>query len=141
MSVEPDLFGNIPALIGRLNDEINEFEQTDFDLLSDLRDVLRVIYAKQQMDAVIHPDADPKLTELIKLYDEAPADAAFEGTHPIVLLALERDTWMKRLNKVISLVNKQAKDEGLWFKSQYVSEAYLQDALRELHALIEGKTA
>lgn len=31
------------------------------------------------------------------------------------------------------LVDTQAEDEGLWFDAQYVTEAYLQRALRELH--------
>ena len=42
------------------------------------------------------------------------------------------------LKKLKKLVDKQAKDEGLWFKAKYVTEAYLQNALRELHAAIEG---
>ena len=37
-----------------------------------------------------------------------------------------------------NLVNAQAEDEGLWFQAPTASEAYLQQALRELHALIEG---
>lgn len=37
-----------------------------------------------------------------------------------------------------ALVNEQAEDEGLWFKAEYITEAYLQQALRKLHALIEG---
>lgn len=32
---------------------------------------------------------------------------------------------------------KQAEDEGLWFESMTVTEAYLQRALRELAAAIE----
>lgn len=35
------------------------------------------------------------------------------------------------------LVAQQAEDEGLWFVAQYASEAYLQQALRELHSVIE----
>ena len=40
-----------------------------------------------------------------------------------------------------ALVNKQAEDEGLWFGAQYASEAYLQAALRELHAAVETRSA
>lgn len=36
-----------------------------------------------------------------------------------------------------NLVNQQAEDEGLWFVAQYASEAYLQAALRKLHAYVE----
>ncbi len=32
-----------------------------------------------------------------------------------------------------ALVNEQAEDEGLWFRAVYVSEAYLQQALRLIH--------
>jgi hypothetical protein len=35
------------------------------------------------------------------------------------------------------LVLKQAEDDGLWFSPQYASEAYLQQALRELAYVIE----
>ena len=36
------------------------------------------------------------------------------------------------------VVAKQAKDEGLWFEAQYITEEYLQIALRLLHAVIEN---
>ncbi len=41
------------------------------------------------------------------------------------------------------LVNKQAEDEGLWFVAQTAPEGYLQQSLRELHAVVEAdaKTA
>lgn len=35
------------------------------------------------------------------------------------------------------LVAKQAEDEGLWFQATTAAEAYLQQELRRLHALIE----
>jgi len=37
------------------------------------------------------------------------------------------------------LVNQQAEDEGLWFDAKLAPEAYLQQALRKLHTVIEGK--
>jgi hypothetical protein len=37
----------------------------------------------------------------------------------------------------LDLVRKQAEDDGLWFVAEYASEAYLQAALRELHAAVE----
>ena len=37
----------------------------------------------------------------------------------------------------LQIVNRQAEDEGLWFIAQTAPEAYLQRALRELHAAIE----
>lgn len=41
---------------------------------------------------------------------------------------------IKQLKK---LVSDQADDDGLWFIARYISEAYLQAALRKLHAAIE----
>lgn len=38
---------------------------------------------------------------------------------------------------VRELVGHQVEDEGLWFKPQYITEDYLQKALRELHAIID----
>jgi len=35
------------------------------------------------------------------------------------------------------LVQDQAEDEGLWFIAKYITEAYLQRALRELHESVE----
>lgn len=40
---------------------------------------------------------------------------------------------------VKALVAEQAADEALWFKAQTAPEAYLQQALRALHAAIEGE--
>ena len=37
------------------------------------------------------------------------------------------------------IVDEQAEDEGLWFDPVYVTEDYLQKALRRLHAAIEGE--
>lgn len=38
----------------------------------------------------------------------------------------------------IAVVEDQARDEGLWFVAPTASEAYLQAALRRLHAAIEA---
>jgi hypothetical protein len=37
------------------------------------------------------------------------------------------------------VVNRQAQDEGLWFRAETAPEAYLQQALRELHAAVESE--
>lgn len=39
----------------------------------------------------------------------------------------------------VDVVNEQAEDDGLWFIAEYVSEQYLQDALRRLHRAVEGQ--
>ena len=37
-----------------------------------------------------------------------------------------------------SLVDEQAEDEGLWSGSESIVEAYLQQELRRLHAIVEA---
>jgi regulator of PEP synthase PpsR (kinase-PPPase family) len=39
--------------------------------------------------------------------------------------------------EILETVLEQAEDEGLWFNAKYASEAYLQQELRRLHAIIE----
>ena len=39
-----------------------------------------------------------------------------------------------------ALVEEQANDDGLWFVAETCAEAYLQQELRRLHAVIEGKS-
>lgn len=50
----------------------------------------------------------------------------------------------KRIEKILAVVNEQAEDLGLWSipteRPQYIAEAYLQQELRRLHEVIEGKT-
>jgi hypothetical protein len=45
----------------------------------------------------------------------------------------------KRLEKILAFVEAQSNDPGLWFEAEYISEAYLQKALRQLHGVIEGE--
>ena len=44
-----------------------------------------------------------------------------------------------KLSKIQDKVNEQAEDEGLWFNYKYITEDYLQRALRELHQIVEEK--
>ncbi len=50
----------------------------------------------------------------------------------------------RRLAEIRALVDEQAEDEGLWalypMGEQPIMEAYLQQELRRLHALVEGVT-
>ena len=49
--------------------------------------------------------------------------------------------WQKeneRLKEAEQVAKEQAEDEGLWFLIATASEGYLQQALRRLHAVIEG---
>lgn len=45
---------------------------------------------------------------------------------------------LDRLERIRALTDEQAEDEGLWFFAQTAPEAYLQQELRRLHAVIEG---
>ena len=49
----------------------------------------------------------------------------------------ERDDVTAQLSDVQSLIDRQAKDDGLWFKAATAPEAYLQQELRKLHDTIE----
>ena len=42
------------------------------------------------------------------------------------------------INTARRVAAEQANDDGLWFKAETAPEAYLQQALRRLHAVIEG---
>ena len=53
-------------------------------------------------------------------------------------LALDLNEARAQIATLTKLVNTQAEDAGLWFVAQYASEAYLQNALRTLHAAIEA---
>lgn len=44
-----------------------------------------------------------------------------------------------RLKTALALVEQQANDVALWFRTKRAPEAYLQRALRALHAALEGR--
>ena len=80
-----------------------------------------------------------------QLLDEARILYDIEMPHPACLMFFTISLIDKveeleaKLKTACELAAKQAEDEGLWFDAQYASEAYLQNALRELAASIEGK--
>jgi hypothetical protein len=41
------------------------------------------------------------------------------------------------VERVVQITNAQAEDAGLWFNARYITEAYLQQELRRLHAAVE----
>lgn len=47
------------------------------------------------------------------------------------------NTVIGRFKALQDIVSGQAEDEGLWFGSENVTEAFLQHELRRLHAAIE----
>jgi len=44
-----------------------------------------------------------------------------------------------QVDSIQAVVNEQAEDEGLWHECEYLSEEYIQSALRRLHRVIEGE--
>lgn len=50
----------------------------------------------------------------------------------------ENEKLRERLRDIRALVDAQAEDLGLWFDATTAPEAYLQRALRLLHATVEG---
>jgi hypothetical protein len=44
----------------------------------------------------------------------------------------------REMSTAKELVDEQAEDEGLWFNAQSAAEAYLQQALRQLHEAVEN---
>lgn len=69
------------------------------------------------------PQAEQLLTVLLKVCPSVLEDATIGA----------------RLKAIQDLVNEQAEDEGLWFIAYHITEDYLQQALRKLHATIEGE--
>ncbi len=103
------------------------------------------------------------MTSLVKQVCAALASAAPPAEmgyvdyqkHIAERLYLERNapTWLEalcqrveeleaKLNCIQSLVDEQAQDEGLWavpaLGTQRIAEAYLQQELRKLHAVVEA---
>lgn len=56
----------------------------------------------------------------------------------IAKLVEQRDALRSRLAEARCVCDEQATDAGLWFVAEMVTEAYLQAALRRLHAAVEG---
>jgi len=46
--------------------------------------------------------------------------------------------YSERLKRILAVVERQANDAGLWCQPGTIGEAYVQYALRHLHAAIEG---
>lgn len=46
----------------------------------------------------------------------------------------------KRFDTALALISEQAENQGIWFVAQTAPEAYLQQELRRLHEVIEGKS-
>jgi len=53
----------------------------------------------------------------------------------------EKQARAEVLAPIKALVDKQAEDEGLWYRAQTAAEGYVQQELRRLHAVIELQPA
>lgn len=98
-------------------------------------DTIKTIRAALQSPRV--PDAMfRKLGSLIKAVD----GGTFENDpHDAIIDAAIRTLSSPRVPviEILDTVLEQAEDDGLWFNAKYASEAYLQQELRRLHAVIE----
>src|SRR5579885_397928 len=68
-------------------------------------------------------------------YAEMAAEAEAKGADEF---KRERDAARERIAAIQAVVNEQAESDGCWFVAKYATEAYLQQELRRLHAVIEG---
>lgn len=53
-------------------------------------------------------------------------------------LATENADLKAKLARAQALVNEQANDDGLWFMAKTLTEAYLQQKLRDIHRAVEA---
>ncbi len=65
--------------------------------------------------------------------DVAPPDSIPRDVHDRLI----REARLEVLQPIRQLVGEQAEDFGLWFYVEHAPEAYLQQELRRLHAIIE----
>jgi len=86
-----------------------------------------------------------KLLELLKRVEELQAENSrlAEAKQRMQFrqetCAKIRDSYVQRVVRLAKMVEQQAEDEGLWAIAETATEAYLQAALRRLHAVIEGE--
>jgi hypothetical protein len=81
------------------------------------------------------------VTDLDSLLREADKLGTLE-THPYALipeLAAAVRELRERQQKIQAFVDAQSNDPALWCEAVHISEAYLQQALRKLHACIDGE--
>ena len=86
-------------------------------------------------------NANEELETKIKALEEK----IFIKEQTAAFLAGQRDNFkdenqrlLALIEKAMALINEQAEDDCLWFGAATASEEYLQQALRRLHAALEG---
>ena len=70
---------------------------------------------------------------------EQALHVAENAGYPLALIKALRAA-LAQPNTAQQVVDEQAEDEALWFVAQTAPEAYLQQALRRLHAAVEENT-
>jgi hypothetical protein len=77
-----------------------------------------------------------------RYYALKPTSKEFYGDIQAAIRVLEDwPKWESLIEAAQRKINIQAMDEGLWFVAITASEEYLQNALRELHAIIKQAIA
>ena len=85
--------------------------------------------------------AEPYIDDLLQRIEELEADITKSRADAETLVKRSKWDYPKPDSAIRQVVDEQANDEGLWCETKYASEAYLQQALRKLHEVIEGKSA
>lgn len=80
----------------------------------------------------------PLHSDLPTRFTQARCEELERKVRELLGLLKERDD---RLTEIRRVVDKQAKDEGLWFVAKTAPEAYLQEELRYIHHVIEEDDA
>lgn len=78
--------------------------------------------------------------ECERIYREDEKRREGSDLNTIKCLRDELEAIKAALLDIQSLVSEQAEDEGLWFEAEHITEAMLQQNLRQLHACIEKYT-
>ena len=76
-----------------------------------------------------------------KSYAKACAQAEANDLESAIRVLEDWPKWEPLIEAAQRKINIQAMDEGLWFVAITASEEYLQNALRELHAIIRQAIA
>ena len=91
----------------------------------------------------------PEMTDHVHQFPEEETPEGVRLLLPCLFCALPAADAMKlaeqenadleaAIVRVRGLVDTQAEDSGLWFRAETAPEAYLQQELRRLHALVEA---
>lgn len=82
--------------------------------------------------------------EIQAAFDQVPKDGNYTSEYLLEWFYHHQKTVLAALQsprvpviEILDTVLEQAEDDGLWFNAKYASEAYLQQELRRLHAVIE----